>query len=73
MFETQLQEGAETIWRKDGIELKDLFIAPQNVNHTSITLANTEIGFSGIYSLEYKKYKSERRGYVRLLVRGNFF
>ncbi|GFY38653.1 receptor-type tyrosine-protein phosphatase kappa [Trichonephila inaurata madagascariensis] len=67
MLENDAHEEHITVWKKDGRRLK--YIIPQSVSHDSITLSNVEIGYSGIYSLEYKDYDITKRGYVRLIVR----
>ncbi|GFQ89280.1 receptor-type tyrosine-protein phosphatase delta [Trichonephila clavata] len=67
MLENDPHEEHTTVWKKDSRRLK--YIIPQSVSHDSITLSNVEVGYSGIYSLEYKDYDITKRGYVRLIVR----
>ncbi|GIY53438.1 tyrosine-protein kinase receptor Tie-2 [Caerostris extrusa] len=68
MKENEIHE-YPTEWKKDGVDLNDTKVQPQSVGQTSVTFSDTQVGYSGIYSLEYYNFDIKKRGYMRLIVR----
>ncbi|GIY77065.1 receptor-type tyrosine-protein phosphatase T [Caerostris darwini] len=69
MKENEIHEEYSTEWKKDEVDLNDDGVRPQSVGRTSVTFSDTQVGYSGIYSLEYRNYDIKKRGYMRLIVR----